>query len=244
MTTPLWVLELAAEFWQRAGAPGPFPRDLRPSVHRATPLSVKVLEGLNVQRVRTWLGKQRVACVVPAGDRALRACLFARDSWGVVFLDADDPETEHRFSLAHEIGHFLRHYWQPRRRAVAHFGEGILDVFDGKRPPTPTERLHALLRNVRVGAHLHLLGRDDRRRAVSGAIAAAEEEADRLGCELLAPTELLTRVRSRSTREARQEVERQLIATFGFPRPEAAAHACRLYPPLGDPLLRRLGISS
>src|SRR5260370_32213716 len=121
------MVDLAAEFWQLAGDPGPFPRDLRRAVHRATPLSVKFLPGLSVQRVRTWLGNLGVCCAVPDGDRALRACLFARDSCGFVFLDAADSEAEHRFSLAHEIGHFLRHYLQPRGRAVAHFGEGILD---------------------------------------------------------------------------------------------------------------------
>jgi hypothetical protein len=238
------VVELADEFWKLAGDPGPFPRDLRRAAHRGTPLSVKALAGLSVGRVTAWLRGQGVPCAVAERDRALRACLFARDSWGFVFLDVGDAEAEQRFSLAHELAHFLRHYWQPRGHAVARFGRGILDVFDGKRPPTPEERLHALLRNVRVGAHLHLLAREGRRGAAP-AVAAAEDDADRLGCELLAPAAVvLPATRQRTAPASRLEAERRLEATFGLPRPAAAWYAAQLYPPLDDPLLRRLGIVS
>ena len=80
------------------------------------------------------------------------------------------------------------------------------------------ERLHALLRDVRVGEHVHLLARDDRRRIASPAVAAAEEDADLLGCELLAPAELvLQRTRRRTTRASRLEAERRLQGEFGLP---------------------------
>jgi hypothetical protein len=36
---PLWVAELAAAFWDEAGEPGPFPRNLRRAARRAFPLS-------------------------------------------------------------------------------------------------------------------------------------------------------------------------------------------------------------
>jgi uncharacterized protein DUF955 len=245
VSAPLWVLELADEFWTLAGSAGPFPRDLRRAAPRAALLSVKVLAGLSVRQVSEWLRGQGVACLAGERERALRACLFARGGCGFLFLDADDTEAEQRFSLAHELAHFLRHYHEPRRRAAAKFGPEILDVFDGQRPPTPTERLHALLRNVHVGEHVHLLARDDRRRIASPAVAAAEDDADLLGCELLAPAALvLQQTRRRTARASRLEAEERLQTTFGLPRTMAAWYATRLYPPLDDPLLRRLGISS
>src|SRR5260370_7039829 len=39
VSAPFWMVELAAEFWQLAGDPGPFPRDLPRPVHRAPPPS-------------------------------------------------------------------------------------------------------------------------------------------------------------------------------------------------------------
>lgn len=245
MTMPLWVRELAGEFWKLAGDAGPFPRDLRHAVQRAVVLSVKVLANLSVQRVTAWLRDQGIACGIQERERALCACLFARGGCGFIFLDAGDDDAEQRFSLAHELAHFLRHYRQLRRRAAVRFGPGILDVFDGKRSPTPTERLHALLCNVPVGEHVHLLARDERRRIASQAIASAELDADLLGCELLAPAEtVLQQTRRRTTPASRLEAERQLSTTFGLPLAMARWYANRLYPPSGDPLLRRLGISS
>jgi hypothetical protein len=241
VSVPLWVIELAAEFWKRAGDPGPLPRNLRRAAHRGTPLSVKELPRLTVRAVSAWLHGQGVSCVVGERDRALRACLFARESWCFVFLDADDTEAEQRFSLGHELAHYLRHYWQPRQRAVANFGPGILDIFDGKRLPTPAERLHAVLRNIHVGAHVHLLMRDDGR----GGAPSVEVDADRLGCELLAPAAAVrSHIKGRTTRALRLEAESCLETVFGLPRAVAAWYAAQLYPPVDDPLLRRLGIIS
>jgi len=242
---PLWVTELAREFWLLAGGAGPFPRDLRRAVPRAALLSVKVLAGLSVQRASAWLCNQGVSSLPAELDRALCACLFARGGCGFIFLDADDDEAEQRFSLAHELAHYLRHYHEPRRRAVTKFGRQILEVFDGKRLPTPTERLHALLRNIRIGEHVHLLARDDRRRIASPTIASAEFDADLLGCELLAPAgAVLQRTRRRTARASRLEAERQLQETFDLPSSMATWYASWLYPPCDDPLVQRLGISS
>jgi hypothetical protein len=245
VNTPLWVAELANEFWTLAGGAGPFPRDLRRAIPCAALLSVKVLADLSVQRVSTWLRDQSVFSLSGEHDRPLCACLFVRGGCGFIFLDAADDEAEQRFSLAHELAHYLRHYQEPRRRAAAKFGPQILDVFDGKRSPTPAERLHALLRNVRVGEHVHLLARDDRLRIESPAIASAEVDADLLGCELLAPAETVLLQTCRCTVSAsRREAEQKLQTIFGLPSSIAEWYANRLYPPCDDPLLRRLGILS
>ena len=114
------------------------------------------------------------------------ACLAARDGAGFILLDAADPPRERVSSLAHELAHFLWHYWRPREWVRKHLGPGAAAVFDGRRKATPAERLRALLSYIPLGPHVHLMERGPRREIVDESVAAAEDEADRLAYELLA----------------------------------------------------------
>jgi IrrE N-terminal-like domain len=236
VSAPLWVEELAAEFWDMAGGAGPFPRQLRRPLARAVPLGVEELPGLRVSAVLAWLRRNGIAGPMTAAlDRPLRACLAVRDEAGFIFLDADDDEAERHFSLAHELAHYLRDYLRPRRRATARLGQGVLAAFDGRRPPTPEERLAGLLRHAPVGVHTHLLERDPAG-ATSGAAAAAERDADRLACELLAPAAAVL-----AAADSAATAEGQLREAFGLPAGVARGYAAELFPPpRTDPLVKKL----
>lgn len=236
MSVPLWVVELAAEFWELAGTHEPFPRRLREPIRRALPLDLIDRPGLSLGSIRAWLARRRIAWELDGGDdRRLRACLLAHRGRGLVFVDSEDPDDEQRFSLSHEAAHFLRDYLRPRRQAVARLGPGVLEVLDGVRPPTTTERLHGLLAGISVGGHIHLLERDPAGRA-RGIEAEAEDAADRLALELLAPA---AEVQARSA--DRPGARAILIADFGLPAAWADAYTDLLFPlPPRDPFLERL----
>jgi hypothetical protein len=242
MSVPGWVAELAAAFWAAAGGPEPIPRGLRRPLARALPLSVVLLPRLRLGALLAWLRENGVACRCDEPDRPLRACLAARSGHGLIFLDGTDPEDEQRFSLAHELAHFLRHYWEPRCRARRHLGEQIADVLDGRREPTAQERLHALLKGVPLGLHLHLMRRGPRRGAMSADVARAEEEADQLAYELLAPARaVLDRAGGVEGDEGRGRLAELLRTAFGLPAEQAEDYSRLLLPPVWrDPLLRRL----
>jgi len=241
MNVPWWIAELAAAFWAEAGGPAPFPRDLRGPIAGAFPLAVLARPSLSTEAVREWLHRRRIAFPLRGADRPLRACLVARDGGGFLFLDAADDPAEQRFSLAHELAHFLRHYWQPRLRASARLGGRILEVFDGRRPPSRVERLDALLAGVALGFHAHLMGRDAGRRP-AGAVAVAEQEADRLAHELLAPAAAVAvRLAGNGRGDRRGRAAAELRDFFGLPAAEADAYASILFPAAApDPLLLRL----
>jgi hypothetical protein len=128
MSTPLWVSEAAATFWAVAGAEEAFPRDLRRPIANALPVAVVLLPKLRLSAVDKWLVRQGMTCGLSIRDRALRACLVARYGHGLVFIDGTDPSDEQRFSLAHELAHFIRDYWRPRALAVERLGAGVLEV--------------------------------------------------------------------------------------------------------------------
>src|SRR5262249_44879137 len=152
----------ASTFWEAAGMREPFPRSLREPIARALPMMLIFLPRLRLEDVRQWLiDNQRgwpcaTAVTARARDGRVRGCLVAWRGWGCVFLDGADAEDEQRFSLAHELAHFLKHYWRPRREAVRRLGRQVLEVFDGLRPATPAEQLHGLLSGSGLGFHVHL----------------------------------------------------------------------------------------
>lgn len=237
MSVPLWAAELAATFWVKAGEPEPFPRDLRRPIARAVLLSVAFLPKLTVRAALERLRECGLVCEFPGVDRPLRACLVARNGHGVALIDGADSDAEQRFSIAHELAHFLRDYWYLRQQIRKRLGESALEVLDGRRPATPRERMHALLRNVPLGFHVHLLERDDNGNPASWSIAQAEEDADRLAYELLAPAKhVLERMPA-----ARCELVDRLQSFYGLPAPQSVRYAGLLLPSAHtDPLLRRL----
>jgi hypothetical protein len=243
MKVPLWVSELARAFWDAAGGPEPFPRTLvGPILRSPFELTVKEMRGLRLAAVVYYLSGLGVAWRCGEPDRPLRACLAAAGGAGFILLDGDDPPAERVFSLAHELAHFLRHYWQPRTAACRRLGAQVADVIDAQRPPTPAERVRALLVDVPLGLHVHLMDRGSRGEVRSRAVARAEEEADHLAYELLAPADAVAaRTAHLGERERRRCVVQVFQEVFGLPAARAADYGDLLVPPPDeDPLLLRL----
>jgi len=242
MKVPLWVTELAHEFWTEAKEVEPFPRDLRGPIGNAVPLSVKLLPSLSVATVLHWLSIFEIECTIQGRDRPLKACLVACQGCGFAFIDAGDSEAERRFSVAHELAHFLRDYWLPRRKVEQRLGTAALEVLDGTRSPTMEERFDALLRSVPLGFHVHLLERDREGRPATQRIADAEECADRLAFELLAPAQDVMRTANNGGQATNKKLVLDLlIETYGLPQTQACQYAEILLPSRRqDRLLLRL----
>ena len=224
---PLWVGELADAFWREAGGPEPLPRTLRDSLAWLS-FGVTVMErpSLGIDRVENYLAHQGIPWRCGQADRPLHACLVAYQGAAWIFLEALDEPHERTYSLAHELAHFLRHYWQPRQRARAALGPGILEVFDGQREPLPGERLHALLRGMQAGVHAHLMDRGEV--VVPPEVERSEWEADLLAWELLAPAGA---VRSRlAAGDGFEQAADLLVADFALPPSVAEEYADTLFP--------------
>ncbi len=233
---PVWVTDLAGRFWAAAGEPPAFPRDLEDAVASLGGITTVRRGGLRVCAVVEYCLARKVPAAFAGPDRPLRAALHCWAGVGTVFLDRDDPPDEQRFSFAHELAHFLRDYLAPRRQVAKALGPAAVEVLDGIRPPTPAERLHAVLRNRPLTPHCHFMSRDPAGRPERDDDRRAEADADRLACELLAPAELLHDMNDRG------ELVRRLTAEFGLPASVAAEYAVQLLPPPPSPggLMARL----
>jgi hypothetical protein len=222
------IHRLAAEFWERVGAPAPFPRDLERPIVLTTPVFVVRLEGLCLAGVREWFTRRRAGLPLEAPERPLNGCLVAYRGRVGIFLDARLRRREERVVLAHEFGHYLSAYEWPRGRAMSRLGPSVLAVLDGLRRPTPAEELAGVLTRVPLGVHAHYMDRtfDPRRWAV---IEGVERTANALACELLAPAQAVREEARQAGLPAEAAAWGRLLEDrFGFPVPWAGAYAAHL----------------
>jgi hypothetical protein len=172
--------------------------------------------------VRRWLARRGRLLETAAPDRRLRACLVAQAGRGFLFVDQDDPEDERRFSLAHEVAHFICDYLAPREQALAVLGESVRAALDGARAPRPEERLSGLLAGLEVGTYRHLMERSLSGDVLRMEVLDSEDGADRIAIELLAPRSAVhARLRARriawSEAAAHRAVRDVLAGEFGLP---------------------------
>lgn len=222
------VAAWAASFWRRAGQPETFPRALDAAVAWVLPLAVVRLPRLGLRELTDWLAERGIPFRGNVTDRPLRACVLARGGCGMIFLDGSDPEDELRLSLAHELSHFVCDYLEPRIRAVARLGAAAREVLDGVRLPTPAERITGLLRGIELGGYTRLMERSAEGNVARFDVLHAEDRADRLALELLAPrATVLARLEARDVKwrdPLAADVAGDLLRTeFGLPR-TAARH--------------------
>ncbi len=221
---PVWVTELAARFWATVGDPPPFPRDLRAVLCWLPELHVVGVPHLTLASAADRFARYGVPCPAGATDRPLAGCFAGHAGVGVILFDPTLAAAEVRFTLAHEVAHYLRDYDAPRRKVAARLGAAAVEVLDGRRPATADERLSGALRGIAVGRHPHFLDRDRCGRVVAPDARAAEDAADRLAFELLAPVAAL----ASDGVPARAALAARLATEFGLPAAEAARYAAAL----------------
>jgi hypothetical protein len=216
-----WLISSAEHFWKTVDGELPYPRNIEYIISRGFPLSVITLPHLSVWQVELWFQQQQIPFHFPCHNRSLCGCIVALCGQGLIFVDGYDPEDERRYTIAHEVAHFLVDYLYPRQQALELFGESIRPVLDGKRSPTQIERLDALLEGVKLSTYIDFMPRSIHGNLDQGFILRAEERADRLALELLAPADQILSQLADYSGEAtpeRVQVARQLLTSvYGLP---------------------------
>ena len=210
---------IADDFWRDLGRLKSFPRDIEKAATMKLPVGILKLPRLTGDSVADWLRSRRLIVTIPSEHRPLMGCLVAYRGHGIIFLCGADDRDEQRLTIGHEMAHLLHDYLLPRERAITLFGEGIAEVLDGFRPPTPAERVEAVLEAVPLGTHVHLLPRIATGWDDEPILVESECGADALALELLAPTTCRTALIARLMREGRSAANICSIlgAHFGLP---------------------------
>jgi hypothetical protein len=217
---PVWVTEHAAIFWAQSQVRVAFPRDLREAVCWLDKLHLHEIPHLTLAGAIACFRKHQIPAVAGCENRPLAGCFAGYRDRAVIGVDSTLHPTEFRFTLAHEIAHYLRDYLVPRQRLVHKLGAQSLEVLDGKRPATLNEQFAAIFRGVTLECHTHFLERDRWGQATTEESRSAEDAADWLAFELLAPCESLFDGQH-TTPETLSAV---LISKYGFSVHQAAKY--------------------
>ncbi len=264
MDSTVLIENTAQEFWVLTGGAPSYPCDIKTAITWTLPLEVSAVPQLRINDVLAWTQRVNITLRIQGRNRRLHGCLIAYRGKGTIFFDADDPKDEQRFTLAHELAHFLLDYQAPRQRAVTILGASILPVLDGDRLPTRAERLHAVLSTVHLGVMSHVMERPDEG-LPTNVVINIEDQANRLALELLAPVlPLCELMSSRATARVaptmttgqeepyhsdRPEEPRgfsarlifltqHLTAEYGLPETVASSYARYVLQQLGEPTFR------
>jgi len=228
--------EAVDRFWQQCGELEPFPRTLEKSVSLALPVAIVKIPYLKLHVIENWLARCGVPYSFDCRSRAVRGCLIAYGGHGAIFVDGSDPADEQRFTIAHELGHFISDYLMVRETAVSKFGEIITDVLDGLRRPTVTERVHAALISTSLVIYTNLMERDETSNSAHPGVWKIEDRADRIALALLAPPEEVLEIADTSENNFQQRHQTMISVMnehFGLPIQIADAYAWSLLDSVG-----------
>jgi hypothetical protein len=227
-----WLAQAAEAFWHSVGSPSTLPRDLDRVMSLGYPIASVGLPDLSIHRIEHWFHQRRTPYRFLCNDRSLCGCIVAAQGHGIVFVSGDDPVEEQRFTIAHEVAHYLLDYHYPRQQAQQVFGDAILPVLNGERPPSSAERIDALIGSISLGVYVDMLPRSTGGDIDQGFVLRAEERADLLALELLAPAEdvLVQAAISDNARpfEKTRQVTSILITPYGLPQRVAQKYAAWL----------------
>lgn len=226
--------EIVDSFWKLVGEQEAFPRTLERSISLALPVALVKLPRLDLRAIENWLLRRNVQYLFDCENRVVRGCLVAFGGKGIVFVDGTDSLNELRFTVAHEIAHFLVDYWQPRNKASIKYGPSILEVFDGLREPTIDERVHSIISGTPTGLFADLMERKSQNELDE--TWHVENKADKVALALIAPPEAVYKVAdisSRSYVERKQQIMSVLISAFGLTEYVASSYGTDLLKLIG-----------
>jgi hypothetical protein len=239
-TLPGWLGQGIDRFWGENVGSQQFPRDLQLPILINLPVAIIEIDDLTVASLDQWLQVHQLPTLAAVANRPLRGCLAAYAGVGILFVDRSDDPDQRRVTLAHEIGHFVLDYLLPQED-VARRRPDLLAVLDGERAPTDAEQFDALLADVPVGFHTHLLERDAHGGHLSSTTAQVEDRAERLALELLAPIRSVLQETATAT-----DAQAVLRERFGLPIGVAtryANHIARLRSQRPRNLLDAIGLA-
>ncbi|MBO0939429.1 ImmA/IrrE family metallo-endopeptidase [Fibrella sp. HMF5335] len=227
---PLLLEETASNFWGPLLAYKVFPIDIdRVVAFSDLPIIIVQLSNLTIRGIQLWIVQNNYPVTFSAEDRLLHGFLLAYEGRGVIFVNGTDPPEERRYTVAHEVAHFLLDHQIPRQRMIRAFGQSIIEVLDGKRPPSLSERIQFVTTDLPSLFSAHHLDNSSLTAYDRHLVWQAEQRVDALATEILAPhKEVVRRLHLEDGAQwgpCLAPIRKLLSETFGLPQLVSQSYA-------------------
>ncbi len=242
------IVSTAKNFWIERGEKQSPPFDISQAVSLVLPVDIVTLSNLSLKRVQLWLADRKMSFEFDEEDRSLHGFILTHKGLGLIFINGTDDIAERRYTTAHEASHFILDYFQPRQQAIKKLGKSIQEVLDGVREPTDDERIDGLLSSVSIKPYSHLMEKSGDGSFYNATIFNAENDADALAAELLAPhSQVIREVKSKDSNlsfdKFKAKCQSLLVAKYLLPNSVSENYSTKLsYIATGGPsLLKKFG---
>jgi hypothetical protein len=201
-----------------------FPRDIALAA-LSHPVHVELIAELTPDKIDEWLYRQlHWSRAAVADHRRLRGCLVAHRGRALIFLEATETEAERRFTLSHELAHFIGHYLAARNKAIARLGPSVAAILDGDRAPTAAERLSGVFAGCPMGVFRDVLDRNGGE-PLTAVAERMEKEANAAAFQALAPpVDVVAQCKIVGRAPDRAGILETLKAYFGLACADATYH--------------------
>lgn len=244
-----YIETIAKDFWSKTTLQkNKPPYDISGAVSLLLPLDIVSMSELTLRKIDQWLRKKGISISTDVNDRYLHGFILISKGAGFMFVNGTDSQEERTFTIAHEASHFILDYKIPRDKAIEKFGNGIEGVLDGFREPTIDEQVRGLINETNIRPFTHLLEKDGDGSFQNIKVFDAENNADALAIELLAPHSEVVKATLSGKRKMSFELFDQqcfdiLISKYKLPSSIATQYSKRLaYSVTGGPsIMSKLG---
>lgn len=243
-----YIETIANEFRKQTEQHWQPPYDIGGVISLSLPIDMVILSELSLSKIKDWLSAKGINILLEVNDRSLHGFVLISRGSGFMFINGTDNEEERRYTMAHEASHFLLDYKIPRDNAIQKLGSSIQDPLDGIRQPTLNERVDGLINGVSVQSFMHLLEKNGDGSFENIKIFDAENNADALAIELLAPHSEIIKETMAGQKKIQfdyfdERCRQILITKYKLPDPIAKEYAKRLaYSVTGGPsIMTKLG---
>ena len=219
-------------FWTRAGRPVRYPVDISYAAICALEVSIHMIADLTPAAATDFFRRDGSRGATAFGQRAMHGCIAFGPRGATIMVEQKDAEDERRFTIAHEVAHYILEVRRHHRLAEQRVGGDFVGILYGLREATPTERIDAWLNNVRSTPTAHFMDRTPDGGYGCGRSPEAECSADRLALEILAPRAEMVRAvldcRKLPFRNPVDATQRFAEQRFGLPSEVAGPYASRI----------------